>query len=128
MQRDIQKITGANLPQMELPFSLAIASGDFLFISGQASVNKQGQIVSGSFEEEFHLSMQNLVAILEAAGLSLEDVVQVRAYVANQSDLAQYNQLYRQYFKDPFPARSTLIGCLGDVLKFEIDAMARLRK
>jgi 2-iminobutanoate/2-iminopropanoate deaminase len=44
--------------------------------------------------------------------------------VAQQADLAEYNQLYRTLFRAPYPARTTLIGCLGDLLKFEVDVVA----
>jgi 2-iminobutanoate/2-iminopropanoate deaminase len=66
--------------------------------------------------------------VLAGAGLDFSDVVQVRSYVARQEDLAEYNQIYREYFSEPYPARTTLIGCLGDLLKFEVDVVAVKRK
>ena len=77
----------------------------------------------GSFAEEMHRSLQN-VRRSYSAGLMPGDVVQVRSYVGRQEDLAEYNQIYRTFFSPPYPARTTLIGCLGDVLKFEIDVIA----
>ena len=112
------------LPDTPLPFSLATRVGNFLFVSGQASVDKSGAIVPGTFEEEFHLSMANLRGILEAAGTDLSHVAQVRAYVRDAGNLALYNQLYRQYFSAPFPARTTLTGCLPETLHFEIECVA----
>lgn len=120
-------IEGAGIPKSHLPFSPAVRSGDFLFISGQASVDDEGRIVEGNFEEECRRSFDNLRKILEGAGLSLDDVVQVRNYVGKQEYLAEFNAIYKDYFEAPYPARTTLIGCLGTLLKFEVDVIARYR-
>jgi|SRR5690606_21054339 len=120
-------IEGPGIPKSHLPFSPAVRSGDFLFISGQASVDDEGKIVEGSFEEECRRSFDNLGKILKGAGLTFDDVVQVRNYVGKQEYLAEFNAIYRDYFDAPYPARTTLIGCLGTLLKFEVDIIARYR-
>lgn len=117
-------ITGTRIPKSFLPFSPAVQSAQFVFVSGQASVDAEGNIVSGSFEEECRRSFENLKTILAHAGLGMEDIIQVRNYVGRQEDLAAFNQIYREFFKEPYPARTTLIGCLGTLLKFEVDAIA----
>lgn len=122
-----QVVTGP-VPQSHLPFSPGIVSGEYLFVSGQASVDDQGQIVNDTFEGECRRSFDNLKRIVEAAGATLGDAVQVRNYVGRQQDLASFNAIYREYFREPFPARTTLIGCLGDLLKFEVDAVIHLGK
>lgn len=119
-----QAVTGDGVPRSHLPFSAALRAGPFVFVSGQASVDVTGSIVTDTFEGEMRRSMENLRAVLAGAGLSLRDVVQVRSYVGRQEDLANYNRIYREYFSEPFPARTTLIGCLGTLLKFEIDVTA----
>ena len=124
---NVTYITGDGVPQSFLPFSPAVRAGQYVFISGQASVDENGTIVKGTFEEECRLSFDNLGKILKAAGLGFENVVQVRNYVGHQEDLATFNQIYKEYFSEPYPARSTLIGCLGDILKFEVDVMARIK-
>ncbi|HEY1062579.1 MAG TPA: RidA family protein, partial [Daejeonella sp.] len=101
---------------------------DYVFVSGQASVDKEGKIVVGTFEEECRRSFDNLKVILEAAGLGFDDVVQVRNYVGKQEYLSEFNTIYKEYFKEPYPARTTLIGCLGTLLKFEVDVVAHLGK
>ncbi len=106
-------------------FSPAIVSGDHLFVSGQASVDELGNIVPGDFEEEMRRSMSGLGAVLAAAGCGFEDVVQIRAYVEDPDDLARFNELYREYFSPPWPARTTLTGCLGPI-RFEVDAVAAI--
>lgn len=107
-----------------LPFSPAIVAGPFMFVSGQASVDAAGAIIADTFAGEMRRSFDNVIAILNAAGLSLDDVVQVRSYVARQEDLGEYNRIYAELFNSPYPARTTLIGCLGDLLKFEVDVVA----
>jgi 2-iminobutanoate/2-iminopropanoate deaminase len=119
----LQPITGDDVPKSHLPFSPAIRAGTLLFVSGQASVDDTGRIVSDTFENEFRRSMSNLTRILRAAGLGLEHVAQVRSYVKNSSDVPEYNRLYREYFKEPFPARTTIVNCLGTLL-YEIDVIA----
>ena len=120
----INVINAPGLPVSHLPFSPAIRAGDFLFVSGQASVDDAGKIVNDTFEGEVRRSFENLRRILRAAGLDFKDVVQVRGYVARQEDLAEYNRIYAEFFAPPYPARTTLIGCLGTLLKFELDAVA----
>lgn len=116
-------VSGAGIPKSHLPFSPGIVSGDYLFVSGQASVDDNGAIVNDTFEGECRRSFKNLKRIVEAAGSSLDDAVQVRNYVGKQEYLAEFNAIYREYFSEPFPARTTLIGCLGDLLKFEVDVV-----
>lgn len=108
-----------------LPFSPAFIAGDLMFVSGQASVDSaSGAIITDTFEGEMRRSIENLRAILEAGGLSLDHVVNVKSYVADEADLALYNQIYPEYFSEPRPSRSTIVGVLGTKLKFELDCVA----
>jgi 2-iminobutanoate/2-iminopropanoate deaminase len=107
-----------------LPFSAAVEANGFVFVSGQASVDNNGQILSGSFEDEMRRSMQNVSDILQSAGLTLDNVVRVTSYVHDPVDLPKYNELYRDYFSRPYPARTTITSCLTAALKFEIDVIA----
>ena len=68
-------------------------------------------------------SIENLRAVLKAAGCDLSNVVQTRNYVRDASDVAEFNALYRDYFKEPFPARTTITGCLSG-LRYEIECVA----
>jgi 2-iminobutanoate/2-iminopropanoate deaminase len=113
-----------NVPRSSLPFSPAVRAGAFVLVSGQASVDGAGRIVVDSFEGEMRRSIANVSAILASVGMALKDVVQVRSYLGREEDLAEYNRIYREYFKEPLPARTTLLGVLGKGLKFELDAMA----
>ena len=111
-------------PTSHLPFSPCVVVGDLVFVSGQASVDAQGQIVQDSFEGEFRRSLDNIRRVLAAAGCGLEHVVQTRNYVRDAADLAEFNRLYRETFAAPFPARTTITNCLPPTLKYEIEVVA----
>lgn len=108
-----------------LPFSPGIIVGDVLHISGQASVDRdQGGIITDTFEGEVRRSIGNLAAILQAAGLTLDHVFSVRCYLGREEDVAEHNRIYAEYFAEPRPVRSTIVGVLGTRLKYELDALA----
>lgn len=125
---DVSYPKDANTPTSHLPFSPAVQVGDLIFVSGQASVDVTGKIVSDTFEGEFRRSVENMRKILEVAGSDLAHVVQTRNYVRDPEDVPLYNQLYREYFKAPFPARTTITHCLPATLKYEIECVAVRRK
>jgi 2-iminobutanoate/2-iminopropanoate deaminase len=111
-------------PTSHLPFSPCVVVGDLIFVSGQASVDKEGNIITDTFEGEFRRSIENVRLVLEAAGSDLAHVVQTRNYVRDPADLPLYNQLYREYFPHPAPARTTITDCLPPDLKYEVEAVA----
>lgn len=111
-------------PTSHLPFSPCIVVGDLVFVSGQASVDEAGKIVSDTFEGEFRRSVANLRKVLEAAGSDLAHVVQTRNYVRDAVDVPRFNELYRDYFTAPFPTRTTITNCLPPTLRYEIEAVA----
>ena len=102
--------------------------GELIFVSGQASVDETGKIISDSFEGEFRRSVENLRKVLEAAGSDLAHVVQTRNYVRDADDVPLFNTLYREYFSAPFPARTTITNCLPPSLRYEIEAVAVHRR
>ena len=122
--RRIEPIHGKGLVHTDLPFSTAIRAGDFVFVSGMASVDETGKIVRNTFENEARRTYDNLRRVLAAADLTFANVVQVRVYLAEQKDWDEHNRIYREYFSAPYPARTTLIGCLGDLVKYEVDLIA----
>ena len=108
-----------------LPFSPAIKAGDFVYVSGQASVDREtGAVIPGTFEEEVRRSIENIKIILESADLSLDHVINVKSYLANEKDLKLYNSIYAEYFNQPVPTRSTIVSVLPSFIKFEIDCIA----
>ena len=111
-------------PTSHLPFSPCVVVGDLIVVSGQASVDREGNILTDTFEGEFRRSMENVRLVLEAAGSDLAHVVQTRNYVRDAANLPLYNQLYREYFPAPSPARTTITDCLPPNLKYEVEAVA----
>jgi len=110
-----------------LPFSPGIIVGDVLHVSGQASVDREeGHIITDTFEGEVRRSIENMQAILQAAGLTLDHVFSVRCYLAREEDVAEHNRIYAEYFATPRPVRSTIVGVLGTRLKYELDCLAHL--
>jgi len=114
----------ADTPVSHLPFSPAVQVGQLVFVSGQASVDATGAIVPDDFEGEFRRSVENLRKVLQSAGADLAQVVQTRNYVRDADDLPAFNRLYREYFFAPYPARTTITGCLSPALRFEIECIA----
>jgi 2-iminobutanoate/2-iminopropanoate deaminase len=124
MPSDITPIRGPGIINSALPFSPGIRAGDFLFVSGMASADTNGQIVPDTFDNEARRTYENLGRVLRGAGLGFDRVVQVRCYLQRQEDWDAHNRIYREYFSEPFPARTTLVGCLGDLVKYEVDCIA----
>lgn len=120
----IKAIRGPGVINSPLPFSPAIRAGDFVFLSGMASADENGRLVPDTFENEARRTYENIGRVLKAAGLDFPRVVQVRVYLSNKEDWDAHNRIYREYFSEPFPARTTLIGCLGDLVKYEVDLIA----
>ena len=109
----------------DLPFSPAIQVGDLVYISGQASVEKNtGKIISGTIEEEIRRSIDNVKNILNTINLSLDNVINVKAYLAHEEDIKIYNEIYKDFFSIPYPTRTTIVNVLPNILKFEIDCIA----
>jgi 2-iminobutanoate/2-iminopropanoate deaminase len=111
-------------PVSHLPFSPVVVVGNLVFVSGQASVDETGAIVSDTFEGEFRRSIDNVRRVLAAAGCDLSHVVQTRNYVRDNDDLPLYNRLYAETFAKPYPARTTIVNCLGPQLRYEIEVVA----
>jgi 2-iminobutanoate/2-iminopropanoate deaminase len=122
--KPIQPIRGPGVINSPLPFSPAIRAGDYVFVSGMASADEHGRLIPDSFENEARRTYENIRRVLAAAGLDFSRVVQVRVYLSHQEDWDDHNRIYREYFSEPFPARTTLIGCLGDLVKYEVDLVA----
>ena len=92
------------------PLTPAILIGDTLYLSGSTGGDPvTGQLVAGGFEAEMRQIMSNVQTVLKEAGLTLADVVSVTGYLADMSDFARYNEIYREYFTStPLPTRSTV--------------------
>jgi 2-iminobutanoate/2-iminopropanoate deaminase len=102
-------ISTDNAPGAIGPYSQAVQSGDFLFVSGQIAFDpKTGELVGGDIEVQTKRVMENLKAIIEAAGLSMENVVKCSCFLDNMEDFVRFNSVYESYFGEGAPARETL--------------------
>jgi 2-iminobutanoate/2-iminopropanoate deaminase len=101
-----------------------IAEGRFLYVSGQGPL-RDGELVSGTIEEETELALANVATVLAAAGASLADVVRCGVFLADIDDFAAMNEVYARTFPEPLPARTT-VGAILPGIKVEIDCVAVL--
>jgi 2-iminobutanoate/2-iminopropanoate deaminase len=117
-------------PQARGPFSQAIVAGDFVFVAGQLGVDpKTGEFVGSGLEEQAEQVLRNLSAVLEAAGSDLGHVVKTTVFLADMNDFNAMNEVYRRYFKEDPPARSTVqVARLPRNARIEIEAIAIVKK
>ena len=111
------------------PYSQAVRSGSFIFCSGQIPLDPaSGQLVEGGIEAQTVQVLDNLMALLAAAGLTLGDVVKTTVFLVSMDDFPAMNEVYARYFDEDPPARSTIgVAALPKGARVEIEAVARLR-
>jgi 2-iminobutanoate/2-iminopropanoate deaminase len=118
-------ISTPNAPQPLSPYSQAVRSGQFLFLTGQGGFDPvTRQLVSEDASEQTRRALQNMSAIIEAAGGTINDLVSVRIFLSDHADFAAMNDVYQQFFSIPYPARTTVTAGLGAGMKVEIDGIA----
>jgi 2-iminobutanoate/2-iminopropanoate deaminase len=111
------------------PYSQAIIVDGYVYTAGQIALDPaSGELVSGGVEAQAERVLQNVRAVLEAAGCGMHDVVKTTMYLADIADFVKVNEIYAKYFDEPYPARSALqAGALPKGALVEIDTIARLR-
>ncbi len=108
------------------PYSQGRVVDGILYVSGQGP-SRPGLEVAGTFEEQAADTLENLKAIVEAAGGDLRDVVKVNVYLADMENWPLFNEVYRRYFEEPYPVRTAVqAGLLG--IMVEVDAIAHLSR
>ena len=120
-----KKIATSNAPQAIGPYSQAIQSGEFLFVSGQIAIDPStGDIVAGDIEAQANQVLKNITAIIEAAGMSLQDVVKCSCFLKDMNDFAKFNAVYETYFGEILPARETIeVARLPKDVQVEVSAI-----
>lgn len=109
------------------PYNQAILSGNMLYTSGQIAIDpKTGELVTGSIKEETQLVMKNLLAILEEAGMTYENVIKTSIFISDMNNFTEINEVYGSYFNaDTAPARETVeVANLPKFVNVEISAIA----
>ena len=110
------------------PYSQGVLAGDTLYVSAVGPVDPAtGQAVGATIEEQAARTIENIEAIVQAAGGRLSDVVKVTAFLSDLAHFEKFNEVYRRYFKPPYPARSTFQVVLNRWL-IALDAVAYLGK
>ncbi len=123
-----KQIATGRAPKAVGPYSQAVSTGGFLFVSGQIPLDPEtGKIVEGAIEEQADRVFQNIRAILNEAGLGFPDVVSATVYLADIGDFAAVNEVYARYFSEGvLPARSAVqIGALPKQASIEISCVAQ---
>ncbi len=122
----MESIQTDRAPQAIGPYSQAIKANGFIFASGQIPLDPATmRIVEGGIEEQTGRVLDNLKAVLEAAGSSLDRVVKTTVYLADMNEFATMNEIYARYFGATKPARATVqVARLPRDVKVEIDVVA----
>jgi 2-iminobutanoate/2-iminopropanoate deaminase len=118
-----------NAPQAIGPYSQAIVSQGLVFVSGQIPLDPaSGLLMMGTIQEQTQRVLENLKAVLEAAGSSLELVVKTTVYLKDMSEFPAMNEVYGEYFSGGLPARATVeVSRLPRDVSVEIDCIAAVR-
>jgi 2-iminobutanoate/2-iminopropanoate deaminase len=97
-----------------LPFSPAVRFGQLLFVSGQGPIDKNGKVIPGDVRAQTKTTLENFKRIMEAAGSSIDCVLQTTVYLKDLAEYSGMNEVYSSFFNDPKPARTTVQA--GDLL------------
>jgi 2-iminobutanoate/2-iminopropanoate deaminase len=119
-------VSSLDAPKAIGPYSQAVRAGQLLFASGQIPTDPgTGAIVEGDVAAQTRRVLDNLGAVLKAAGLSFADVVRTTVFLADMNDFAAMNDVYGKYFSEPYPARATVqVARLPKDARVEIDLIA----
>ncbi len=124
----IEKIKTSGAPAAIGPYSQATAVGGFLFTSGQIPLDPEsGVLVGTTTAEQTEQIMKNLIAVLEAAGCSVDDIVKTTCFIADMADFAEFNEVYGRYITSA-PARSCVaVKALPKGALAEVEIIAKLK-
>ena len=120
-----EAISSPAAPKAVGPYSQGIRAGGLLFVAGQIALDAAGNMVNGDVARQARQVLDNVRAILATGGLTMNDVVRTTVYLSDMNDLAAMNQVYGEYFSEPFPARATVqVARLPRDVRIEIEVMA----
>jgi len=114
-----------NGPKAAGPYSVGMQAGNFLYVSGQIPMTPEGELVIGDVQEQTRQVMENIKAIVEAAGYTMADIVKANVYATSIGDFPKINEIYAQYFGKEPPARAFVeVSALALGVPVEIEAIA----
>jgi len=119
-------VTSPKAPKAIGPYSAALRAGQLVFVSGQVPLDPDtGAMVEGDIAHQTRQVIRNISALLDASGLSLAHVVRTTVFLADMNDFGPMNEVYRGFFSEPYPARSTVQAArLPRDARIEIDVIA----
>ena len=119
-----------NAPKAIGPYSQAVKSGGFLFVSGQVALNPStGNLMNSSIEEQAEQVINNLAAICKAANATLSNIVKLTIYITDMNDFSIVNSAMEGHFQSPYPARATVeVSSLPLGVNVEMDAVVELNE
>ncbi len=122
----MKELSTKNAPAAIGPYSQGIESNGFVYVSGQLPIDPAtGQFAEGGIQAEARQSLTNIKNILAEAGLTMRDVVKVTVLLSDINDFAAVNEVYAEFFEDPYPARSAFaVAALPKGANIEIEAVA----
>ncbi len=120
-----RRIKTSDAPAAVGPYSQGIRAGDLIFVSGQLPMGPDGELITGDIAKATARSLQNVRAVLAAAGASMSNVVKVTVFLSDMADFAAMNEVYKEYFTEPYPARAAIaVKTLPKGAPLEIEAIA----
>jgi 2-iminobutanoate/2-iminopropanoate deaminase len=112
------------MPKPQPPYSPVVVAGDAVYTAGQIGRDADGNLPDG-IEAQTRQALENVQTCVEAAGCTMDDVVKVNAYLVDLGDFAGYNEVYQEFFTEPYPARTSVQAGLPPGVLVEIEAVAR---
>ncbi len=120
-----KSVSTNNAPQAIGPYSQGISFGDLIFTSGQIPVNPAASEIPAGIKEQTKQVLSNISSVLEAAGSSMDKVLKTVVFIKDMNDFTTMNEVYASFFKEPFPARTTVeVARLPKDVLVEIEAVA----
>jgi 2-iminobutanoate/2-iminopropanoate deaminase len=122
----MEEIATENAPESIGPYSQGIKHGDTVYVSGQGPIDPDsGEVIDGDVAAQTERTLENVAAILAAAGTGLDSVLKVTVYLDDTAAYGAVNEVYQEYMTDPFPARSAVEAAEFPIdVDIEIEAIA----
>jgi len=112
------------MPRPQPPYSPVVVAGEAVYTAGQIGRDADGSLPDG-IEAQTRQALENVKTCVEAAGCTMDDVVKVNAFLVDLGDFAGYNDVYKEFFAEPYPARTSVQAGLPAGVLVEIEAIAR---
>lgn len=123
----MKEIKTANAPAAIGPYSQAIVSGNMLYTSGQIPINPETGEIPEGVEAQARQALTNVKNLIEASGASIDNVVKTSVFIKNMNDFAKINEIYAEFFTEPYPARSCVeVAALPKGVLLEVETIVEL--